>query len=76
MSSLPSVTGRDAVKAFSQAGFAVVRIRGSHHVMKKSGHPNNVVVPVHGGRTIPPGTLRSLIADAGLSVEEFIRLLG
>jgi predicted RNA binding protein YcfA (HicA-like mRNA interferase family) len=30
------------------------------------------VVPVHPGRDIPPGTLRRIIRDAGLSIAEFI----
>ena len=71
MSSLPSVTGREAVAAFSKLGFTVARVRGSHYVMKKPGHRTSVVVPVHGNETLPPGTLRSLIRDAETTVEQF-----
>jgi predicted RNA binding protein YcfA (HicA-like mRNA interferase family) len=34
-----------------------------------------VIVPVHGNRDIPPGTLRSILTQAGLPVDEFIDLL-
>jgi predicted RNA binding protein YcfA (HicA-like mRNA interferase family) len=41
-------------------------------------HPatkRRVSVPAHGGRDLKPGTLRGVIRDAGLTVEEFVRLL-
>ena len=75
MSSLPSVTGKEAIKAFSKVGFAVARIEGSHHIMKKAGHRYRLSVPVHGAKAVKPGTLRSLIRSAGLTVGEFVKLL-
>jgi predicted RNA binding protein YcfA (HicA-like mRNA interferase family) len=75
MCSLPRVSGRDAVRAFERAGFSVVRVRGSHHVMKREGHPFLVVVPVHGNKTLATGTLRALVDGAGLTAEQFAALL-
>jgi predicted RNA binding protein YcfA (HicA-like mRNA interferase family) len=75
MPSLPSVTGDEVVAAFSQIGFSVVRVKGSHHIMKKEGYRTVLSVPVHGARKVKPGTLRSLIQDAGISVDEFVALL-
>jgi len=75
MPSLPSVTGTQAIRAFSKAGFSVARIKGSHHIMSKPGHPHVVSVPVHGNAPLKSGTLRSLVRDAGLTVEGFIALL-
>ncbi len=75
MSELPPVTGRQAIAAFRKAGFEVVRIRGSHHVLKKAGHRYLLTVPVHGSNPLKPGTLRRLIRDAGLTVEQFAQLL-
>lgn len=43
--------------------------------MKKDGHQNLVVVPVHGNHSIATGTLRALIRGAGLTVEQFQALL-
>jgi len=34
-----------------------------------------VSIPVHAGRTVPPGTLSSILEEAGLSVDQFIVLL-
>jgi predicted RNA binding protein YcfA (HicA-like mRNA interferase family) len=72
MSEVPSVTGEQAVAAFERFGFSVVRISGSHHVMKKPGHRYNLSVPVHRGKTVKKGTLRALISDAGIEVADFI----
>lgn len=59
-----------------KAGFVVNRIVGSHHVMVFPGDSTRAVtVPVHSGRDLKPGTLRSVIRQAGLSVEDFTELL-
>jgi predicted RNA binding protein YcfA (HicA-like mRNA interferase family) len=75
MPKLPDVTGEQAVAAFGTFGFSVVRISGSHHIMKKSGHRHILTVPVHKGQSLKPGTLRSLIRAAGITVEQFIEAL-
>ena len=72
---LPKVNGTEAIKAFGCAGFALDRVRGSHHVLKKPGHKNVLVVPVHAGKTLGAGLLRALIRDAGLTVDEFCSYL-
>lgn len=74
MSSLPSLSGADVIKAFERAGFAVVRVSSSHHVMKKDGHDYLLSVPVHGNQAVKPGTLRTLIRGAGLTVDQFVAL--
>ena len=74
MPAVPAIRGSQVVKALEKAGFAVARITGSHHIMR---HPDgrNTTVPVHGGRDIRPGTLRSVLRDAKLTVEDFQDLL-
>jgi predicted RNA binding protein YcfA (HicA-like mRNA interferase family) len=73
---LPVASGKDVVRALRSAGFVVDRIVGSHHVMIfPSDLTRTVTVPVHAGRDLKPGTLRSIIRQAGLSVEEFNQLL-
>ena len=73
---LPVVGGRDVVRALQRAGFVVDRVVGSHHVMTLPNDPTRTVtVPVHGGRDLKPGTLRSIIRQAGFGVEEFSDLL-
>ncbi len=73
---LPAIDGRRVVRALTRAGFVTERIVGSHHVMMFPGDPTRTVtVPVHSGRDLKPGTLRSIIRQAGFTVEEFNELL-
>jgi predicted RNA binding protein YcfA (HicA-like mRNA interferase family) len=71
---LPSVTGTQLIKALRAAGFEVTRQSGSHHRLKHE-DGRATTVPVHAGRDVPKGTLRSVLDDAGLSAEQFRRLL-
>ncbi|MEO3787541.1 type II toxin-antitoxin system HicA family toxin [Actinocorallia sp. B10E7] len=74
MPPLPVVSGAQVVKVLEKAGFTLARVKGSHHMMTgPSGR--FTVVPVHRGKDLPPGTLRRIINDTGLSVGEFIGLL-
>jgi len=66
------MSGVDVVKTFSKAGWIVVRERGSHIIMEKEGVDMLLTVPRK--NEVKRGTLRSLIADAGMTVDEFVRL--
>lgn len=70
---LPIISGREAVKAFERAGWTFVRQRGSHAMLTKPGQKLTLSVPQH--NELARGTLKELIAAAGLSVEEFCNLL-
>jgi predicted RNA binding protein YcfA (HicA-like mRNA interferase family) len=73
---LPALDGRRVVRALTRAGFVIDRVVGNHHVMVFPGDAKRtVVVPVHSGRDLKPGTLRAIIRQAGLSLEEFNALL-
>ncbi len=74
MPPLPTLSGRDVVKAFAKAGWQMVRQRGSHMILVKDGHMATLSIPDH--REIAKGTLRSLIRSSGLTVEEFVVLVG
>jgi len=73
MSRLPNISGREAVKAFSKAGWIISRQKGSHMIMTKSDSTVILSVPLHDD--LDRGTLRGLIGLAGLTVEEFVELL-
>lgn len=73
MPKLPRISGQQAVRAFEKAEWRVVRQRGSHVVMTKTGSIVTLSVPLH--TELGPGLLRDQIRKAGLSVEEFIELL-
>ncbi|MFZ5453966.1 MAG: type II toxin-antitoxin system HicA family toxin [Thermodesulfobacteriota bacterium] len=64
---------REVVKAFERLGWEVARQRGSHIIMTKPGHIATLSIPDH--PCVARGTLRGLIAKAGLSFEEFLALV-
>ncbi|MBI5485901.1 MAG: type II toxin-antitoxin system HicA family toxin [Deltaproteobacteria bacterium] len=73
MSKLPSVSGRQCLRALEKAGFRVIRQEGSHVVARRDEPFAQVVVPDH--RELDRGTLRAIIRQAGLSVDEFVALV-
>jgi len=66
---------RELLRVLQRAGFEQQRQRGSHLTLRRPSDGRRVTVPVHEGRTVPAGTLRAILRDADLSVEEFLRLL-
>ncbi|MFH1919601.1 MAG: type II toxin-antitoxin system HicA family toxin [Planctomycetota bacterium] len=72
MSELPSVNGKQAISAFENNGFAVVRVSASHRIMKKPGHRFVLSVPLHGKTPLKKGLLRGLISAAGKTVDQFL----
>lgn len=62
------------VHFLERQGFAVVRVRGSHHFLERGNERTSV--PVHGNRTLKIGTLRSILRDIHLSPADFERLWG
>ncbi len=74
MPPLPSVSGDEAVRAFERLGYERVRQRGSH-IRLKPGDAGRKPLTVPRKKELKRGMLRSLIRDAGITVEEFIELL-
>lgn len=73
MSKLPVISGAECVKALEQIGFVLNRQRGSHMVLVREDPRTTVTVPEH--KELDRGTLRAIIRQVGLSVDEFIELL-
>jgi predicted RNA binding protein YcfA (HicA-like mRNA interferase family) len=69
-SALPVMSGRETVRVFESLGWEIARQAGSHIIMTKDEEPVTLSVPDH--REVAKGTLRSLIRNAGLTVEEFV----
>ncbi len=74
MTRLPRTGGRRVLRALERAGFEVIRVKGSHHVMR---HPDGrmTIVPVHRGENIGPGLLSKILTDCELTRDEFRKLL-
>lgn len=73
MSRLPVVSGRDCIKALQKIGFFQKHQVGSHIVMRRNDPYAQTVVPNH--KELDRGTLRAIIRQIGLSVDEFVALL-
>jgi predicted RNA binding protein YcfA (HicA-like mRNA interferase family) len=73
-SKLPTdLSGREVRAALERAGFAFRRQSGSHMILRRDEPYSRAVIPDH--KRIRQGTLRRIIADAGLTVEQFLLLL-
>jgi len=71
LSKLPLLSWREVVKALTKAGFQVTRQKGSYLILLK----NEYVVPVPKHKDIKRGLLMEIIAEAGLTKEEFLKLI-
>ncbi len=71
MPKLPIVSGQEAIHALERLGFEQVRQKGSHVVLKKTTSEGEIgcVVPLH--KELAIGTLRGVLRQAGVDVEEF-----
>ena len=78
MSSFPSLSTRQIVKALRRGGFvhAPVRGKGSHRALTRTDSDGTVLLVIIPERkSLPTGTLRSIIRQAGLTREQFLALL-
>ncbi len=74
MSDLPRISGREVVKALKKLGYEKDRQKGSHIVLRQKASPHRrVTVPDH--PEVAKGTLRAIIREVGLTVDEFKDLL-
>jgi len=73
MSKLPVISGKDCIKALERLGFNIKRQEGSHIVLRKDNPFCQLVVPNH--KTLDRGTLRAIIRQADLSIDEFVNAL-
>ena len=72
---LPRVEGQQLIRALERAGFEKVRQGGSHVHLRREDDRKRVTVPVHKGKTLPAGTLRGILRDAGIDIDELRQLL-
>jgi predicted RNA binding protein YcfA (HicA-like mRNA interferase family) len=72
---LPTLRPRQVMRALERAGFVLNRVRGSHHYYEHPDRPELLVCVPNHPRDLKPPVLRSIIRQAGLTPEEFLRLL-
>ncbi len=74
MPPVPVLKPREVVRTFEKFGWTVARQRGSHIILTKEGHIATLSVPNH--PEVARGTLRNLMARAGITPEQFLEALG
>jgi predicted RNA binding protein YcfA (HicA-like mRNA interferase family) len=68
------MTARDVIRKLKKAGFVFDRqAKGSHEIYYNPKTKRRVTVPNHPG-DLPKGTLRAIIKQSGLTLEEFLEL--
>ncbi|MFH1638371.1 MAG: type II toxin-antitoxin system HicA family toxin [Candidatus Woesearchaeota archaeon] len=74
MPKLPIVSGIEVIKALAKIGYLPDHQTGSHVILRHKEYPHRrLTVPRH--KVIAKGTLRAIIRQSGLSVEDFLKLL-
>lgn len=73
---LPALSPRDTIRALQRAGFYIDRTSGRHDILKNPITGLRVTVPRrHHTKDLKRGTLLSIIKQAGITIEDFIKLL-
>ncbi len=72
---LPVICDIEVIKWLKRVGFVATRQKGSHVRLEKSGMEETIKItfPLH--REIKKGTLKRIIKDARLTVDEFLSLM-
>jgi predicted RNA binding protein YcfA (HicA-like mRNA interferase family) len=70
----PRVTANDAIRVIERIGFTLTRQSGSHKIYRNS-EGKRVTIPYHGTKILKIKTLKNILNDANLTVEEFTNLL-
>ena len=73
MTKLPSISGKKCVEILAEAGFYFKRQKGSHIILRRDNPFAQIVIPNH--KILDRGTLRAIIRQADMSINEFIKLL-
>ncbi len=73
MSNLPVISGEECLKLLMKIGYRFLRQKGSHVVVRKDEPFSQIVIPNH--KVLDRGTLRGIIKQTGLSVEEFNKII-
>lgn len=73
MPKLPSFKPKALIKKFGKAGYVIDRQRGSHVILYNHTDRRRLTIPLH-VKDLPKGTLLSIIKQAGLTKEEFLKL--
>ena len=75
MPKLPALTAKKFIKIISKQGYKLNRITGSHHIFVNLVNKSTLAIPVHAGKDLGKGLLKSLLKQAKISEADFLKLL-
>jgi predicted RNA binding protein YcfA (HicA-like mRNA interferase family) len=75
MSNIPSVTGKELISKLCNAGYIILRKKGSHFFLTLPDQPMKSTVVQNTPKDIPRGTLLEIQKQVGLTREDFIKLI-
>ncbi|EAZ92573.1 type II toxin-antitoxin system HicA family toxin [Crocosphaera chwakensis] len=64
---MKSISGKKLSKIVEKLGWQLKRVTGSHHIYTKENKEAILVIPIHGNRDLPIGTLKQIMKDADLT---------
>lgn len=64
---MKSISGKKLCKVVEKYGWKLARIKGSHYIYSKENISTIIIIPVHGNRDLPLGTLKGILRDTGLT---------
>lgn len=77
MPKLPVLSGKELIKFLSKIGFKHIRTTGSHAILnKEDSEKGKITIPVPLHPELAKGTLRSIMNQAGIRLEDLLRLMG
>ncbi|MEL6441507.1 MAG: type II toxin-antitoxin system HicA family toxin [Cyanobacteria bacterium J06621_8] len=68
---MKSISGKKLCKVLEKRGWKLARVKGSHHIYTQENVSKIIIIPVHGNRDLPTGTLKGILRDAGLTENDF-----
>lgn len=75
MTPLPVVRPEEVIRALERAGFVVEQVKGGRHALKHPDKPHLHVTVAFHKKEVPRGTLRAILRQADLTIDEFLNLL-
>ncbi|MEA5536167.1 type II toxin-antitoxin system HicA family toxin [Crocosphaera sp. XPORK-15E] len=67
---MKSISGKKLCKIIEKLGWQLKRVTGSHHIYTKENKDEILVIPIHGNRDLPVGTLKKIMKDADLTEDD------
>lgn len=75
MPKLPVLRAGEVIRTLDKDGWVQTKSKGGHRQLRHPHKPGRITIPVHGGKDVEPWLLHHIIRQAGLTVEEFLKLL-